>query len=174
MSADEQTSAIKATETVKKVKDLVRGWYRRAQEMRESGGHTAWIMFAVPAEILLAMDVVAIGTEQYSAACAAKQAVLPFCERAEAEGYSLDICGYERAGFGYAARHREEGGPPTEAPYGGLPRPDFAIGRTYCEPGYKWYQAIQRYLEMPVFIYDVLLPWPDSGYYREDPDIAEQ
>lgn len=174
MAEIRKTSSIKSTETAKEVKTLVRAWYQKGREVKANGGHIAWLMYGAPLDLLLAMDVISYGAEQYSSACAAKQVALPYCEEADSLGYSQDICGYQRVGMGYEARTRDLGSPPHDAPYHGLPPADMLIGRTTCDAGYKWFQALQTHMKVPVFNYDYLLPWPDSGHYIQEPDQVQR
>lgn len=166
--------AIKSTETVREVGGLIKWWYERTHRVKEAGGKIAWVMFGVPMDLLLAMDIVPVGTEQFASACAARQAATPYAEKGDSEGYGLDICGYQRVGLGYSAMFREQGGIPRGAPYGGLPKPDMYICRVTCEPGYKWYQAMQRYIPAPAYVYGMTLPWPETGYFLHDKSTAEQ
>ncbi len=172
VESKKRTSSTKGTETAKEVRGLIKWWYAYVKEVKERGGHIAWVMYSLPPEILLAMDVVSLSTEQYASACAAKQVSVPFCEKAESEGYSIDLCGYCRTGLGYTAIAKEVGGIPPEAPYGGLQEPDILLGRTFCDPGYKWYQGVQRYFNVPYFVYDDV-PAPLEGGNWDDEHVAE-
>jgi benzoyl-CoA reductase/2-hydroxyglutaryl-CoA dehydratase subunit BcrC/BadD/HgdB len=153
---EEVTSGIKATETAKSVRDLRRAYYRRFQEARERGQFIAWAMWGIPEEICYAMDVLPVLAENYGPVCAAKQIGPHFCEIAESDGYSMDICSYLRTGLGLAKKMRELGEPPPEAPYGGMGKPDMLIGNAQtCDGRFKWLQAVNRYLEVPYFGYDI-------------------
>ncbi|MEJ2740772.1 MAG: 2-hydroxyacyl-CoA dehydratase family protein, partial [Dehalococcoidia bacterium] len=153
-----KSKSSKSTETVKLVGDMVKWCYARAWEAKQRDDmNVAWCMMNTPQEILIAMDIVPMFPEQYSAACASKQATDVYCDRAEAEGFSIDICGFCRTGLGYALNYMEIDDVPPDAPYGGIPKPDMFIGRSSCDPGYKWFQSLYRW-NVPTFIYDDLTP----------------
>jgi benzoyl-CoA reductase/2-hydroxyglutaryl-CoA dehydratase subunit BcrC/BadD/HgdB len=167
------SASAKSTQAAGEAAKLMKWWYGRVQEVKDRGGKIAWTMF-VPHEICLGLDIIPFGTEQFASLCAAKQVAAYYCERAEAEGFSPDICGYCKTVVGYSARFKELGGVPPEAPYGGAPKPDMLLGRAgvICDPGFKWYQATQRYFDVPVFIFD-RQPLPDTIDY-EDEEIIRQ
>jgi benzoyl-CoA reductase/2-hydroxyglutaryl-CoA dehydratase subunit BcrC/BadD/HgdB len=153
-----KSKSSKSTETVKLVGGLVRWCYARAWEAKQREDmNVAWCMMNAPQEILLAMDIVPMFPEQYAAACASKQATDVYCDKAEAEGFSVDTCGFCRTGLGYAFTYMEMDDVPPDAPYGGIPKPDMLIGRSSCDPGYKWFQSLYRW-NIPTFIYDDLTP----------------
>ncbi len=106
-SQEEVTSKIKATETAKSVGALRRAYYNRIHQAHERGEFVAWTMWGVPEEILYAMDVLPVLTENYGPVCAAKQIGPHFCEIAESEGFSMDICSYLRTGLGLAKKMHE-------------------------------------------------------------------
>jgi benzoyl-CoA reductase/2-hydroxyglutaryl-CoA dehydratase subunit BcrC/BadD/HgdB len=124
-------------------------------------------MMGTPQEVLLAMDIVPLFPEQYAAACAVKQAAAVYCKKAEVAGFTADICGFCRAGIGYATLYRESEGVPPDAPYGGIPKPDIFMCRSSCEPGYKWFQAL-HFWNVPIFVYeDHLTPPPEADFWDE-------
>jgi benzoyl-CoA reductase/2-hydroxyglutaryl-CoA dehydratase subunit BcrC/BadD/HgdB len=158
----------KSTESVKDVGNLVKWLYERAWEAKQHGDKkVAWCMMGTPQEVLLAMDIVPIFPEQYAAACAVKRAAADYCRKAESMGFSLDICGFCRAGIGYAAMFGELGRVPPDAPYGGIPEPDIFMCRSSCDPGYKWFQAL-HYKDVPTFVFeDHLAPPPEADFWDE-------
>ena len=162
----------KSTETVKDIGNLVKRWYAHAwQAKQREDMNVAWCMMNAPQEILLAMDIIPMYPEQYAAACASKHVADVFCEKAESEGFSVDICGFCKAGLGYALRYMEMNDVPSGAPYGGIPKPDIFIGRSSCEPGYKWFQALHHW-GVPTFVYDDLAPPLEKDL--RDEKMAEQ
>ena len=160
----EKTTSTKATETVKKVRAIVRGLYQNAREAKEKGQPTAYTMTACQYdEILAAMDIVAVWTENYAGLSAAKRDAERFVLKAEADGYSNVICGYVRVGLGFDAMRKELGGIPENAPDGGMVLPDMLLGcGAGCDPRFKWYQALGRYMNVPTFSFDVILPPVDA------------
>lgn len=153
---EEAMSGAKATDIARAVSPLRRAWYQRIMEAHDRGEFVCWTMWGVPEEIMAAFDVLPVLAENYGPVCAAKQIGSHFCEIAESDGYSMDICSYLRTGLGIAKRQGELGGPPPEAPYGGMGNPDFLIGfSATCNGRYKWLQEVAHYLDVPYFAYDV-------------------
>jgi benzoyl-CoA reductase/2-hydroxyglutaryl-CoA dehydratase subunit BcrC/BadD/HgdB len=154
-SEDKQQQApTKSTKAADDIGKIVEWWYTSAWEAKQRDDmNVAWCMMNIPQEILFAMNIIPMFPEQYSTACAAKQAATTYCEKAETEGFSVDICSLCRIGLGYAAIYNELGELPPETPYGGIPKPDMFISRGSCDPGYKWFQALQ-YWNLPMFVYD--------------------
>ena len=157
----EQTvGAVKATEVAQSMRGLRRAYYTRIQEAHDRGEFVAWTMWGVPEEILYAMDVLPVLAENYGPICAAKQIGPYFCEIAESDGFSMDICSYLRTGLGIAKKMHELGDIPPEAPYGGMGKPDMLIGNAqFCDGRFKWLQQLGRYLDVPYFGYDIQ-DWP--------------
>jgi benzoyl-CoA reductase subunit B len=156
----------KSTETANDVGKIVKRWYTSAWEAKQREDmNVAWCMMSTPTEILLAMDIIPMFPEEYSAACAAKQAASMYCEKAETAGFSVDICSFCRAGLGYASTYSEVDKLPPETPYGGIPKPDMFISRSSCDPGYKWFQALQW--DVPMWVYDDIWPPLEADLWDE-------
>ncbi|MDP2954600.1 MAG: 2-hydroxyacyl-CoA dehydratase family protein, partial [Chloroflexota bacterium] len=147
----QKTTAVKATDTAKEIPGVIKGFYARAQERARAGDPVAYCMVnTIPQEILLAMGIVGMYTEHYATVCAAKHANMAFLERAEGDGYPTYTCSYARNWLGYAGAAEEMGGEiPEGSPWGGMPRPNMILGRTSCDAGYKGYQAMARYYQVP-------------------------
>ncbi|MDD5093935.1 MAG: 2-hydroxyacyl-CoA dehydratase family protein [Dehalococcoidia bacterium] len=174
MMAEEQTkktTSIKATKTAKKVREFVRTMYMRAHQAKAEGRPVAYCMMASGYdEILLAMDITPVWTENYAGLCAAKHEAEPFLLRAEADGYSNVVCGYVRTGLGFDAMRKEQGGMPKGAPDGGMPEPDMLLGSSCtCDPRYKWYQSMGHYTDTPTYCHDVVIPSVDANYKAVTP-----
>jgi benzoyl-CoA reductase/2-hydroxyglutaryl-CoA dehydratase subunit BcrC/BadD/HgdB len=93
------------------------------------------------------MDVIPVYPENYGAMIGASHMGGDLCEKAEALGYSADLCSYARADIACA---REDGGP-----IGGLPKPDMLICcNNICGTVRKWYEVQARYFNVPLFIFD--------------------
>jgi len=154
------TTAIKFTEAAKKVRGVVRDMSRSAHETKVRGGKVAYCMaVSILDEIVRAMDIFPIWTENYAGLCATKRVAEPYLLRAEAEGYSNLICGYARTGIGFDIIRKELGDMPPEAPDGGMPEPDFLLGSSYfCDARFKWYQSLSHYLDAPLYNIDVVRP----------------
>jgi len=164
----QKTTAVKATNTARKVRQFVKTMYTRAAEAKAEGKPVAFCMMACGLdEILLAMDITPIYTENYAGLCAAKRDADRFLRRAEADGYANEICSYVRTGIGFEAIRRELGDMPPNAPDGGMVEPDLLLGCScVCDPRYKWYQSLGHYVDIPTYCHDVVAP-PFDADYRE-------
>ncbi|HPL31929.1 MAG TPA: 2-hydroxyacyl-CoA dehydratase family protein, partial [Smithellaceae bacterium] len=162
--AQAKTTAVKGTDTAREVRALVKNIYKSAHEAKDQGKKVAYIMVASQYdEILRAMDIVPLPTENYAGLCAAKRDMDRFLLKAEADGYSQVLCSYARIGLGFDSLRKELGRIPEGSPDGGMPVPDMMLGSSaVCDPRFKWYQATSRYLEVPTFGIDVVAPPPQA------------
>jgi len=169
--AEEQktkTTATKSTKTAGKVRPIVKKMYLRAQEAAAEGKPIAYCMVASQyEEILRAMDITPIWTENYAALTAAKQVAEPYITKAEAEGFSNVLCKYAMVGIGFDAIRAETGKMPEGAPDGGMAKPTMLLGSSaVCDPRFKWYQALGRYMDTPIYCIDVM--YPNSRNFRPE------
>lgn len=166
-----KTTSIKATRTARKVREFVKTMYMRAHQAKAEGRPVAYCMIGSGYdEILLAMDITPVWTENYAGLCAAKHEAEPFLLKAEADGYSNVVCGYVRTGLGFDAMRKEQGKMPAGAPDGGMPAPDLLLGSSSaCDPRYKWYQAMGHYTDTPIYCHDVVIPSADANYKEVTP-----
>jgi len=160
----ELTSATKSTETSKKVRPLVKTMYARAHEAKAQGRKVAYCMVGCQYdEILRAMDITPVWTENYGGLCATKREAERFLMKAEFDGFSNVLCSYATTGIGFDAMRRELGDIPENAPDGGMAEPDMLLGCSCkCDPRYKWYQALGHYKETPIFNFDIVVPPVDA------------
>ena len=97
-----KTTAVKGTDMARKVRGLVKNIYQSAHEAKAQGKKVAYFMVASQYdEIVRAMDVVPLPTENYAGLCAAKRDMDRFLLKAEADGYSQVLCSYARIGLGF-------------------------------------------------------------------------
>lgn len=162
MEAKEQakTTAVKGTETTRQIRKLVRNIYMSAHQAKAEGKKVAYMMVTSQYdEILRAMDIVPLPTENYAGLCAAKREMDRFLLKAEADGYSQVLCSYARIGLGFDSLRKDVGGIPENSPDGGMPMPDMMLGSSaVCDPRFKWFQAAERFLDVPMHSIDVMLP----------------
>jgi benzoyl-CoA reductase/2-hydroxyglutaryl-CoA dehydratase subunit BcrC/BadD/HgdB len=161
-----------ATEAASKIGPMVKAAIGGTVKAREEGKPLAYtFIVCCYDEIIRAMDIVPIWTENYAGICGAKRDAQRFLERAEAENFSRSLCTYALCGLGFDAWREELGEMPPDAPWGGQARPDMMLGsgQILCDPRNKWYQAAQHYMP-DVPIYDVGLPWP---LYEDDYDYRD-
>jgi benzoyl-CoA reductase/2-hydroxyglutaryl-CoA dehydratase subunit BcrC/BadD/HgdB len=164
MAAEENPArAIRRLEARKVLRPMVDKMYEEGLRAAQSGEPVAWCMgnWLEGDAILRAMGVIQVFPENYGAVCAAMGVAPGFLSRCEAEGFPTHMCGYARNCIGYTARMVELGDIPPEAPMGGMPKPMLLVGSGMaCDARYKWFQALRRYLEVPIWI----LEMPTPGY----------
>jgi len=98
------------------------------------------------------MDVEVVYPENYGAVCAAFGTAQDYLNRADSDGFPTHMCGYARNCLGYAARMKDLGEIPPEAPMGGMAKPILLVGSgALCDARYKWFQALGRYLDAPMW-----------------------
>jgi benzoyl-CoA reductase/2-hydroxyglutaryl-CoA dehydratase subunit BcrC/BadD/HgdB len=138
--------------------------YKQAQQAKEEKRKVAYCMVMCNyEEILAAMDIVQVYAENYAGLCAVKRQAEPYMDKARAEGYSDLLCGYAQVGLGFDAMRHELGDVPPDAPDGGMPEPDMLLGCSMgCDPRWKWFQAVGRYNDAPIYNMDVLMPPSDA------------
>jgi len=152
--AEKRKRAINRLQTMYPLRANVDAMYQKSVEATRAGKPTAWCMLnwweADP--ILLAMDVEMVYPENYGAACAALGAAPAYLERSDSEGFPSHLCGYARNCIGYASRMKDLGEIPPEAPLGGMARPILLVSSgALCDARIKWFQALGRYLDAPVW-----------------------
>ncbi len=162
--AKEKTSSRKSTESAGKIRTVVKRMYQQAQQAKEEKRKVAYCMVMCNyEEILEAMDIVQVYTENYAGLCAVKRQAEPYMDKARAEGYSDLLCGYAQVGIGFDALRHELGEMPPDAPDGGMPEPDILLGCSMgCDPRWKWFQALGRYKDTPIYNIEVLMPPSDA------------
>src|SRR5512135_1389228 len=140
--------------------------YSAGEQASTAGKPVAWVMLGQWAEpILSAMDVLTVYPENYGSVCAAAGKAPPFLEISDAEGFPSHLCGYARNCFGYSVKMRALGGRvPADAPMGGMPAPNFLVASSeICDARFKWFQALGRYFEAPVWAIETPYPSLKEG-----------
>ncbi len=162
----------KATQSAGKIGGMVRASIGGTIKAKQEGKKLAYSFISSSYdEIIRAMDVVPVWTENYAGICGVKRDVNRFLERAESLGLSRSLCTYALCGIGFDQMREELGEMPPNSPWGGQAKPDMMLssGQILCDPRYKWYQASQQFMpEVP--IYNLNLPWP---LYEADVDVAD-
>ncbi len=166
----QKTTAEKSMEIAMRVRQIVKDMAQKAHDARAKGDPIAYLfIFSAYDEILRAMDITTVGTENYAGLCAVKMDAERFLAKAEAEGYPRHLCTYATVGLGFDAMRCELGRMPPDAPDGGMEYPSVMLGTgmMICDPRYKWYQAAQRYTNAPMHIVGLLNP--PAHYTHIDP-----
>jgi benzoyl-CoA reductase/2-hydroxyglutaryl-CoA dehydratase subunit BcrC/BadD/HgdB len=123
------------------------GLHGRAAE----GAFVVWAAIVVPPEIFLGFEnVLCCVPESHAALCAGKGVGADQCFKAEALGYSMDLCSYARIDIGALSDGYKE------SPTFGLPRPDLLVSDdNNCSLLVKWFDVHHRTMDVPHFILDV-------------------
>lgn len=146
---------MKAKDAVKKIQAEYNAECLRA---KEEGKLVAWVTSIAPREFLEAMDIVTVYPENHCAAVAARKGSIELLEKAEAMGYSNDICSYARVNLAYATEMGESAG-------GAIPKPDLLFCcNNICNTVTKWYEILARRLNIPMIMIDM----PFSHSYHLD------
>ena len=174
---------INRLQTVYAVRALTDKQYADTQKAKEEGKPIAWCMVEPwHRSFLNAMDIESVYPESYASVCSAAGAAQPYLDRSESEGFPSSLCGYAQNTIGYADRlSNDMGGEiPPEAPRGGMPKPDLIIGNSggTCDARYKWFQAMGRYLDCPIWITESPSPGQKEGlmpgvYERDNQFVIE-
>jgi len=123
--------------------------------------------------ICKAMGMELLFPENYGAFCAATGKAKHYLNVAESAGFPASTCGYARNCIGYVKEMADnDGQPPSDAPGGGLARPTVLIGsNAACDTRFKWFQALQRYMEVPMWVLDLPHTGVKEFYLPENIEI---
>ncbi len=161
MVEEKKRKSINRLKTMYPLRALVDGMYEKAVEASKEGKPTAWCMvnWWGGDAILRAMDVACVYPEDYGAVCAAFGAAPAYMARSDSDGFPTHMCGYARNCLGYASLMKDGGVIPTGAPMGGMPKPTLILSSGYfCDTRYKWFQAMGRYLDAPLWVLEMPHP----------------
>ena len=129
------------------LKKLIGSHYMQAKTAQFFNQKVAWVSSGAPVEVLRPFDVVTVYPENHASVCGAAKVGPAFCEAAEAEGYSRDLCSYFRCDRGSTLL--------KTSPIGGLPDPDFLVGcNNICGTILKWYEIVSRHFKVPFLFVD--------------------
>jgi len=159
--SQQRTTAQHSISLAKKVRGIIKEVSKEAHAAAANGEPVAYLFISSAYDdILRAMDIKTVGTENYAGLCAAKMDAERFLARAEIEGYPRYLCTYATLGLGFDAMRQELGEMPPNAADGGMPMPTVMLGTgmNICDPRYKWFQAAQRYNKAPVHVMGLLNP----------------
>ena len=163
MATQEKKKVIDRLKSMHPLRAKVNETYQKSVEAMQAGKPTVWAMlnFYYGDPILKAMDLEVVYPENYGAVLAAVGVAQSYLDRADADGFPTHLCGYSRTSLGYTSRMMRElnGEIPEEAPLGGMPRPIFLMASTaVCDARYKWFQALGRYMDAPVWTFEAPAP----------------
>jgi benzoyl-CoA reductase/2-hydroxyglutaryl-CoA dehydratase subunit BcrC/BadD/HgdB len=152
---EKQARSKKSMETARKAGYFGKKMLKKAHLAYEEGRPVGWSMLTwYEGELIAqAMGIELVFPENYGALCAALRRAEPYLEQCESDGFPTTLCGYARNCIGYASQLAENNmKPPLDAPKGGMPPPTLLIGSgAVCDGRFKWFQAMKRYLDIPVW-----------------------
>ncbi len=162
MTEVKKKRAINRLQSMYAIRNLIDERYREGVEASKAGKPIVWAMVNLLEgdPIIKAMGMGTVYPENYGAVCAAFGVAPAYLERSDSEGFPAHMCGYARNCLGYTARMTDLGEIPPEAPMGGMAKPVLLLSSgTFCDARYKWFQALGRYLDVPVWTLEL----PDPG-----------
>jgi len=169
METKYQPVKLKCRETLRRI---TAEYWEKANQVREMGKRVVWCSGMVPAEFLTAMDFFTIYPTNHSATCGTRGVSLELCQRAEAEGYSPDICSYTRTDIGSALAGEESRSPLKQ------PKPDLLLVQNgQCHTITKWFESLGWIYDVPVILIDVPFLHDDTDketYSRAYAYVKEQ
>ncbi|AGK60678.1 Benzoyl-CoA reductase/2-hydroxyglutaryl-CoA dehydratase subunit, BcrC/BadD/HgdB [Archaeoglobus sulfaticallidus PM70-1] len=137
-------STIKKLNATSKMRELMLYYYLEGKQAEI----VSWVTSGAPVEFLYAMDIYPAYPENHSALIGANKTAPEYCELAERNGYSQDLCSYARCDIGAVFA--------GTSPIGGLPKPNFLFAcNNICNTVVKWYEVLGRIFKVPVFLLDV-------------------
>ena len=142
VKTEERKKRRTATEAASKIGPMVKASIAYSQQAKAEGKKIAYtFIYCCYDEIIRAMDIVPVWTENYAGICGAKRDAERFLERAESLSFSRSLCTYALCGIGFDQWREELGSMPPDAPWGGQAKPDFMLssGQILCDPRNKWY-----------------------------------
>jgi len=136
---EKRTDKSGALEYMKVGYEYQKAWFKEMQDRTAKGEPLAYLNADVPMEILRAMDISFVSNQWWSSICAAKRLSGLYFEYMRQRGLRDDLCNYCSQCIG-SAMERD----PTKAPWGGLPKPSFAITRLTCDSQGKIIRALHQ------------------------------
>ena len=122
----------------------------------ESGYPVHMLVSGNPVELIRAFDMVPVYPEVNALQIAVKKQALPFIQKAEELGYSIDNCAYVKADIGCFFEGRK-------APFGTIPLPSLILcNYVGCNVYLQWFEHLAEYTGAPVFNPDVPFLRTDS------------
>ena len=143
-----------------RMKEVTGDLYQEARDAKAAGKPVGYSTSNFIKELFEVFDLNIIYPENHAAAVAAHKGAIPFCEKAEGLGYSMDLCSYARINLGFIERDEDFG-------FGlDIPEPDFlCVGNNICTTVIKWYENLAWKLNIPFIMFDV--PYNTDGYYKK-------
>jgi benzoyl-CoA reductase subunit B len=140
-------------------KDLMARYYADLTRAAEGGpGQAAYMLVSGnPVELVRAFDLLPVYPEVNALQLAVKKQALPFIQKAEELGYSIDNCAYVKADIGCFLGGRK-------TPFGTIPLPSLILcNYVGCNVYLQWFEHLAEYRPAPVFNLDIPFVRSESG-----------
>ncbi|MFC1926762.1 2-hydroxyacyl-CoA dehydratase subunit D [Chloroflexota bacterium] len=140
-------------------------YYEELMKAHEQGRMVSWYVGYPVVQILQAMDISYLVTEQYGARHAARHEEAPLLATADAWGISQEVCSYLRCSLACALYKLGKVTPPPNAPITAtqMDSPDFVLcTHPICNQEPEWAQVIGEWYNVPVFMVEVPHCWDES------------
>lgn len=130
------------------INELVEKHYKEARDAKKNGEKIGWCTSNFPQEIIQTLDLKVIYPENHAATLASRGEGVGFCNKAEAIGFSNDICSYAKVNLGYLQKEKEAS---LE-----IPLPDYLLCcSNICNQLMKWYLYLSERFNIPLILVDI-------------------
>jgi benzoyl-CoA reductase subunit B len=148
-------------------KELMGRYFERVTRAAEQGeGKAAYMLISGnPVELILAFDLIPVYPEIDALQLAVKKVALPFIQKAEEIGYSMDNCAYVKADIGLFLGDRK-------TPFATIPLPALILcNYVGCNVYLQWFEHLAEYSQGTLYNLDIPFMRDPSGRSRPE-DIA--
>jgi len=161
----ERRRNINPLKSLRMVGKLVDEYYEDLMKSHENGKMVAWYIGYPLVQLLQAMDVNFLVTEQYGARHAARHEEGPLLATAESWGISQEICSYLRCSLACALYKLGKVTPPPDAPRTAthMDVPDFVLCTApVCNQEPEWYDVVREWYNVPGYMVECPHVWDES------------
>ncbi len=140
-------------------KDMMGRYFERVTRCAEQGeGKAVYMLISGnPVELVQAFDMVPVYPEINALQLAVKKAALPFIQKAEEIGYSMDNCAYVKADVGMFLGDRK-------TPFATIPLPSLILcNYVGCNVYLQWFEHLAEYCDGELYNLDVPFLRDPSG-----------
>jgi benzoyl-CoA reductase subunit B len=146
-------------------KDLMGRYFERVTRCAEQGeGKAAYMLISGnPVELILAFDLIPVYPEIDALQLAVKKVALPYIQKAEEIGYSMDNCAYVKADIGLFLGDRK-------TPFATIPLPSLILcNYVGCNVYLQWFEHLAEYSNGILYNLDIpFMRTPSGKPTRED------
>jgi benzoyl-CoA reductase/2-hydroxyglutaryl-CoA dehydratase subunit BcrC/BadD/HgdB len=162
VSSTRGSASVKRLRTASVATAYQRTWFAGLRERVLSGEPLAMVNADVPQEIFRTMDIPYVVNQWWASVCSAKQMSSYYLGLLNERGYRQDLCRY--CSLSLASAFDPE---PEKGPWGGLPRPTFAVSRQTCSSQEKIFELWSRQFGVPFYSLETTVPQKIPGNWWE-------